>query len=43
MLRQREWLIQEEKLIQISPKTYYKQIFKELIKEISENNEKLIK
>ncbi|MFX1278598.1 MAG: hypothetical protein ACFFA3_04225 [Promethearchaeota archaeon] len=43
MLKQREWLIQDEKMIDKSPKEYYKQMFKELIHEIMENNERLIK
>ncbi|MFX0080842.1 MAG: hypothetical protein ACFE94_03725 [Candidatus Hodarchaeota archaeon] len=42
MLKKRQWLIKDEKMKGISPKKYYEEMFKELVKEINEN-EKSVK
>ncbi|MFW9873296.1 MAG: hypothetical protein ACFFG0_09355 [Candidatus Thorarchaeota archaeon] len=41
-MKKRQWLTFDEKMMSMTPKEYYKEIFRELIQEINDN-EKSIK
>jgi uncharacterized protein (UPF0276 family) len=41
VLKKRQWLTQDEKMADMSPKKYYEEMFKEIVKEINDNEKSL--